>query len=171
MEAIAAAAGTTKASLYARFPSKEEVFRSVIGWAMQRTDWPVAEPPPPDRSDLEGALRAIARTALRRALDPAMINLGRLAITHAARFPEIARSAYASGHWPRRQLVVDLLNRHAATGAITLADEPEILAEHFLGMVSGVPARLASFGIVRDTAEQEHHVEIAVRLFLRSLRP
>jgi len=171
MDAVAASAGTTKASLYARFPSKEAVFRSVMSWAMQRTDWPVQEPPQPDLDDLEGALRAIALTALRRGLDPSMIKLSRLAVTHASRFPEIARGAYATGHWPRRQLVVDLLNRHAATGAIALPDEPEILAEHFLGMVSGVHARLASFGIVRDEDEQEHHLEVAVRLFLRSLRP
>ncbi|TKG70856.1 TetR/AcrR family transcriptional regulator [Prauserella endophytica] len=170
MDAIAAAAGTTKASLYARFPGKEAVFRSVMAWAMQRADWPVAEPPPPDLDDLEGALTAIAETALRRALDPAMVRLGQVAIAHATRFPDIARNAYSAGFWPRRQLVVELLNRHAETGDIALADDPEVLAEHFLGLVSGTPARLASFGIVRAEADRRRHVASAVRLFLRSLR-
>ncbi|WP_322760640.1 hypothetical protein [Frankia sp. Cr2] len=50
-------------------------------------------------------------------------------------------------------------------------DDPEILAEHVLGMVAGMPARLASFGIQRDPATQERHTQVAVRLFLRSLRP
>ncbi|MEU6642847.1 TetR/AcrR family transcriptional regulator [Saccharomonospora sp. NPDC046836] len=170
MEAIAGAAGTTKASLYTRFPGKDAVFRSVIAWAMQRTDWPLRDPPPPELDDLEGALTAIATTSVRRALDPSMIKLAQLAIAHESRFPEIAQRAYATGFWPRRQLVVELLRRHAATGAIK-ADEPEILAEHFLGMVAGVPARLASFGIVREPAEQQRHTEVAVQLFLRSLRP
>src|SRR3990170_879801 len=48
MNAIARAAGTTKASLYARFPSKESLFDSVLGWAIQRSDWPAPEPEPPD---------------------------------------------------------------------------------------------------------------------------
>ncbi|MEX5711479.1 TetR/AcrR family transcriptional regulator [Parafrankia sp. FMc6] len=170
MDAIARAAGTTKASLYARFTSKEEVFCSVLEWATLRRDWPTPDPEPPDLDDLEGALTAIAQTALSRALDPSMVKLGRIAIAHASRFPELARRTHAAGAFPRRRLVVELLNRHAATGAIA-ADDPEILAEHFLGMVSAAPARLASFGIVRDPALLERHTQVAVRLFLRSLRP
>jgi hypothetical protein len=37
--------------------------------------------------------------------------------------------------------------------------------------VSSAPARLASFGIVRDAADTERHTRTAVALFLRSLRP
>lgn len=170
MDAIAGAAGTAKASLYARFPGKETVFSSVLEWAIQRPDWPVPEPDAPDLDDLEAALTAIAHAALRRALHPSMVQLGRIAIAHASRFPEIARRTHGAGTWPRQQLVVELLNRHVAAGAI-VADEPEILAEHFLGMVAGVPARLASFGIVRDVAAQEHHTQVAVQLFIRGLRP
>jgi hypothetical protein len=99
-----------------------------------------------------------------------MVKLSRIAITTAARFPDVSRSLQEVGFWPRKQLVVDLLRRHAATGAI-VADEPEVLAELFLGMVSGAPARLASFGTVRDPADQRHHTRAAVQLFLRGLRP
>ncbi|MGC7101466.1 TetR/AcrR family transcriptional regulator [Amycolatopsis lurida] len=170
MDAIAAEAGTTKASLYTRFPGKDAVFRSVLAWAMQRDDWPVKEPPEPDPADLEGALTAIASTAVRRALHPSMVKLTQVAIAHAARFPDLAQQAYAAGFWPRQQLVADVLRRHATAGAI-VADDPELLAEQFLGLVSGVPARLASFGILRDAAEQERRTRAAVRLFLRALRP
>lgn len=169
MDAIAAAAGTTKASLYARFPSKEAVFGSVLGWAIQRSDWPMPEPDPPDLDDLEGALTAIASSAMRRATDPAMVKLGRIATAQAARFPDIARRTHAVAFWPRQQLVTELLKRHAEAGAI-VADDPEILAEHFLAMVAGMPARLASFGIVPDPSSQERRLQIAVQLFLRGLR-
>ena len=170
MDAIAGAAGTTKASVYARFPGKEAVFRAVMEWAVQRPDWPVPEPPSPDPGDLAAALTAIAQAAVRRALDPSMVRLGQVAIAHAARFPEIAGRACAAGYWPRQQLVADLLRHHARTGAI-VAGDPDILAEHFLGMVSSAPARLASFGIVRDPADTERHTRTAVDLFLRALRP
>ena len=171
MDAIASAAGTTKASVYARFPGKEAVFRAVMEWAVQRADWPVPEPPEPDPGDdLAAALTVIAQAAVRRALDPSMVKLGQVAIAHAARFPELAGRAYAAGYWTRKQLVTDLLRHHARTGAIA-ADDPDILAEHFLGMVAGAPARLASFGIVRDAADTERHTRTAVGLFLRSLRP
>jgi len=170
MDAVARAAGTTKVSLYARFASKEALFSSVLEWAIQRTDWPVPETEPPDLDDLEGALTAIAHSALRRALNPAMVNLSRIAIAQASRFPEIARRTQAASFWPRQQVVIDLLTRHARSGTI-VAVEPEILAEHFLAMVGGMPARLASFGMRRDPAVQEQHTMVAVRLFVRSLRP
>ncbi len=169
MDAIAREAGTTKASLYARFASKDELFNSVLEWATQRKDWPLREPPPPDLDDLEGALTAIADAGLRRALHPAMVQLGRIAVAHASRLPESAWTQ-AVLSWPRQEMVIELLERHAATGAI-VADDPEILAEHFLGMVAGVPARLASLGIARDRAAQDKRTQVAVRLFVRGLRP
>ncbi|MFC5748985.1 TetR/AcrR family transcriptional regulator [Actinomadura rugatobispora] len=170
MDAVARAAGTTKASLYKRFASKEEVFASVIRWAVMRPDWPVPEPDPPALDDLEGALTAIADAAVLRALHPSMVQLCRIAVAEAARFPDLAGRTFTTGFVPGRPLVVELLNRHAATGAI-VADDPEVLAEHFLGMVSGTPARLAWFGIVREPEVQERHTRVAVRLFLRGLRP
>ena len=65
---------------------------------------------------------------------------------------------------------MQLLQRHLASGAI-VAEHPEVLAEHFMAMVSGMPARLAGFGITRDEATNERYLDAAVRLFLRGLRP
>jgi AcrR family transcriptional regulator len=169
LDAIARAAGTTKASLYVRFEDKESLFVSVVGWATGRADWPVPEPPAPDLDDLERALRAIATAAVRRATHPDMVKLTSLAVAQATRFPELAERANATG-WRRTQLVVELLERHASTGAV-VAPEPKILAEHFLGLVSGMPARLASFGIVRKPAVQRRYTDTALDLFLRGLRP
>ena len=170
VDAIASAAGTTKASVYARFESKEALFDSVLRWAIERSDWPVREPDPPDVDDLEGALTAIATAAVRRAVHPSVVKLSRIAIAHAARLPEVARQTNAAAVWPRQQQVVEVLKHHAATGAI-VADEPDVLAEQFLGMVAAAPARLASFGITRDEDALDHHTRTAVELFLRGLRP
>jgi AcrR family transcriptional regulator len=169
LDAIARAAGTTKVSVYARFDDKESLFVSVVQWATGRADWPVPEPAAPDLDDLEGALRAIAEAAVRRATHPDMVKLTRIAVAEATRFPDLAEQVSAAG-WPRKQLVADLLARHSVTGGIE-SDEPEILAEHFLALVSCVPARLASFGIVRRPAVQRRHTDVAVDLFLRGLRP
>lgn len=168
LDAIAAAAGTTKATLYARFGSKEALFVAVLHWATQRPDWPVAEPPAPDPADLEAALTQIADAAARRALHPSMIKLSRIAIAQAERFPDIARAASAAGAWQRRESIVELLRHHAETGAI-VADEPEILAEHFIAMVAGTPARMASFGVTRSAASQQRRRRVAIELFVRGL--
>jgi AcrR family transcriptional regulator len=171
MDAIAAAAGTTKASLYARYPSKDEIFTAVLYWAAARRDWPVPDTDPPASADLEEALTAIAEASLCKALHPALVQLSRIAISQVARFPDLARSALSAGGWQRRGVVVEVLQRHAAAGEIVLTEDPEILAEDFLAMASGMPSRLASFGVLRDPAEQAERTRIAVQLFMRSLRP
>jgi AcrR family transcriptional regulator len=167
MDAIAEAAGTTKASVYARFASKDALFQHVLLWAVARTDWPKPEPPPPAFDDLEEALRAIGRVALDRALDPAMVQLGRIAVAQAARFPDIAGKV-GELSWPRLQLVAGLLRHHATTGAID-APEPVLLAETFVALVAGIPARLASFGVMRSRKAQEHHLDVAINLFLHGV--
>jgi AcrR family transcriptional regulator len=168
MDRIARAAGTTKASLYARYPSKDDLFSTVLSWAIQRHDWPFAEPAVPDIDDLEGSLRAIANASVKRALHPSMVKLSRIANSQAAHFPEIAGSTVS--HWPRQQAVVDVLLRHAETGAIEV-DDPDLAAELFLGMVAAAPARLASYGVVRTKAAQQRHTDLAVQLFLKGLKP
>jgi AcrR family transcriptional regulator len=170
MEAIAQAARTTKASLYSRFPNKESLFNSVLKWATQRQDWPLPEAPLVDVDDLEGSLAAIAETSVRRALHPDMIKLSRIAVVQASRFPEIAQQTQIAHLWRRQDVVADLLRRHAAAGTI-VAEDPDALAELFLVMASGVPARLASFGVVRDAAEQANQTRTAVEVFLRGISP
>ena len=170
MATVARAAGTTKASLYARWPTKEALFAAVLAWAVARPDWPFPEPPPPDTEDLATALHSIAAAACRRATDPAMVALSRIAIAEADRVPDLARRAQGNSTWARRETVVALLERHAATGEI-VADDPGLLAEHFVAMVAGMPARLAAFGIERTPDEQERRTRAAVELFLRALRP
>lgn len=165
--AIAAAARTTKVSLYARYANKEALFNAVLRWAMGRSDWPFREPPPPDFDDLEAALTEIAKTAQRRALHPSMVKLSRIAVAQAANFPDLARRA---GTVPRHHIVVDLLKYHVANGSIVV-DDVEVLADHFVALVAGMPARSASLGIVRSAKEERHRIDVAVNLFVRGLRP
>jgi AcrR family transcriptional regulator len=172
LDDVAEAAGTTKASLYVRFPTKESLFTSVMQWAIGRSDWPEPASRPldlGDLDDLEGALRSIADAALHRATHPSMVRLTRLAVAQAGRFPDLAQRTLDASSI-HKQLLIQLLQRHAALGAI-VADEPEILAEHFLGLVAGMPASLAALGVDRDDATQQRYSKVALELFLRGLRP
>jgi hypothetical protein len=107
------------------------------------------------------------------ALFLSLVNAAELKVRLAAGFVRVQACADEVVDTPlevETQLVVELLQRHADEGTI-VADEPEVLAELFLGMVAAAPARLASFGIERAAADQERHTRAAVQLFLRSLRP
>lgn len=170
LDAIARAAHTTKVSLYARYPSKADLFRDVVTWAISNPDWPVPESELPRSDDLRQALLDIANASLARALHPSMVALSRLAVAQSTRFPELALHSDDSDTFTRRNLVREVLDAHAATGEIVV-DDPEIASAHFIAMVAGMPARHASLGLVRDPEVQRHRTEVAVDLFVRGLRP
>jgi len=169
METIAAAAGITKRTLYARYPDKRAVFLDVIPWALSRSVQGETSPDVDD-DDLPGALLAIGRGALKRALDPDIVRLQRIAMNESSRFPEFAVSAETLG-WSRRQRqVMKLLRHHKSAGNIDV-DDIELTAEHFLALVEVLPARLADFGVFRSRRQEERHLKHAVDLFLNGIRP
>src|SRR5690349_23956296 len=75
MEMIAEAAGITKRTLYARYPDKRAVFLDVIPWALSRSVEHDFTSNIDDDDDVEAALLAIGRGALKRALDPGTVRL------------------------------------------------------------------------------------------------
>lgn len=169
MDAIATAAGITRRTLYARYPDKRAVFLDVIPWALARSVQRDSTPEVDD-DDLEAALLAIGRGALRRALDPDVVRLHRIAMNESPRFPEFAVSAETLG-WSRRQRqVMELLRRHEARAHIKV-DDIELAAEHFLALVEALPARLADFGVFRSRRQEERHLRHAVNLFLNGILP
>ncbi|OHV30398.1 MULTISPECIES: TetR/AcrR family transcriptional regulator [Pseudofrankia] len=167
METVAQAAGITKRTLYARYPDKRALFLSVISWALarQERDERLTEPVP---DDLVAGLTAIARTNLARAVDPDIVRLSRMAIAESARFPEFAASSHSMTWSPRMRAAMDLLRRHAAAGTVQI-DDLELAAEHFLTLVSAMPAWLAVFGISRTPENEERHLRYAVTLFLNGV--
>lgn len=165
MNALAVAAGVTKRTLYARYGDKRTVFVAAISWAMAQLRW--EQPPSVDEADdLVAGLTTIARATLERAIDPDITRLIRMAITESARFPELATSIDSITYSPRVDTVAHLLARHITAGTIVL-DDVEIAAEQFLAMVVALPARLASYGIYRQSEVEERHLLHAVDLFLR----
>lgn len=169
MAAIADAAGITKRTLYARYPDKRAVFLDAIPWAFTRAveNDMLSEV---DGDNLRAALTTVGRGALKRALDPDIVRLHRIARGEAHRFPEFAASAQSLGWASRQRQVMELLQRHVDAGTVAV-DDIEVAAEHFLAMVEGFPARLADFGVYRSRSDEERHLTAAVDLFLNGVLP
>jgi len=93
IEAVAAAAGVSKRTFYHRFRDKPDLFRAVVRRLIARWATPyeaelavVAEQAEP----IEEALLKTARRILAAALSPEALQLYRLLIAEAPRFPELA---------------------------------------------------------------------------------
>jgi TetR/AcrR family transcriptional regulator, mexJK operon transcriptional repressor len=169
MNAIAAAAGVSKKSLYARYPDKHSLFAKVIPWALARYE-DNGSVDVVDTDDLEADLISFGRKAIARAVRPENVKLKRIAMEEAAQFPEFGLSSESMMWAGRQRAVTELLRRHAAKGNLDVEDV-ELAAEHFLALVEAVPARMADFGVYRSKKQQERHLLYAVRLFLHGAAP
>ena len=166
MEAITAAAGMAKRTVYARYPDKEALFRAALTRAIE--DWivPVERLQAAETGDLEETLRAIGSILVTNVLSPAGLRLLRLTNAEAARMPEISTLTVQEGTGPTLAWLADLFERRLSLDA--KSDSAEA-AQAFLNLVVGGPANNAAWGMAIDPQAIERHVSYSVRLFLHGL--
>jgi TetR/AcrR family transcriptional regulator, mexJK operon transcriptional repressor len=162
LEAVAAAAGVSKRTLYARFSGKAALLQMVV--ARLITNWlPAFDAEIGQGSGLRDTLLGSARVMLATALTPQALGLYRLIIAEIGRFPELAlvmRDAGAAAG-------TDRLANVMATAGIT---DPIWAAEQFMALVLSVPQRRGlGLGPPLDTTGQEAWAKRAVDLFLDGL--
>ncbi|HKY13665.1 MAG TPA: TetR/AcrR family transcriptional regulator [Microthrixaceae bacterium] len=169
MEAVAAAAGVTKRTLYARYGDKRALFAAVVPWALSRlplNDVALGIP----AGDLETSLRLIAEAVLATVTDPEVVKLRRLALLEAHRFPEFASEANLDTWRQNVKVVVDLLEAQLDSGAVVV-DDLELAADQFIAMIAGASTILADFGVRRSREDEARHIDQAVTLFLSGILP
>lgn len=171
MDAVARAAGVSKATLYAHFTSKDMLFASIVGEACQRN--PALESGfPAEVSDIRAALTAIGSRVLIFLLQPHTQAIYRVAVAESGRFPELGRAFMANG--PQRFLdrFSVWLAEQTAAGHLAVAD-PLLAAEQF-----GALLRLTRFMRVTlgqadayTEADIRTTVNAAVDTFMKAFGP
>jgi len=167
IEAVAAQCRMSKRTFYHRFRDKPDLFRAVVRRLI--ADWvrPFEAQLDP-AATLEEALNVAARQTLKAALSPEALQLYRLLIAEAARFPELQRiiaesSAAANGR------LAEIFRREAQRG--TLAFDPAYAAEQFVNLVIAGPRRRAlGLGPAMTGTELDSWARRAVALFLDGAR-
>ena len=95
-EQVAAEAGAGKASLYARYANKEELFTAVVHQSVNAMLSQNGAPIPVDLAVTE-RLRIVGNVILSHSLQPRVVALMRVVITTAYRLPELAKLTNAIG--------------------------------------------------------------------------
>jgi TetR/AcrR family transcriptional regulator, mexJK operon transcriptional repressor len=151
MDAIAREAGASKATVYAYFASKEELFGAVVARDSERYAEGFSGNEL-DSTDVEAALRAIAERFLRLILAPDVLALNRIIIGEVTRFPELAEVFWRAGPERTRVQVEGFLRRAAADGSLDIVDA-RIAAGEFAALVRGEIHLRALFGLGGETGE------------------
>jgi TetR/AcrR family transcriptional regulator, mexJK operon transcriptional repressor len=170
MDSVARAAGVSKATLYAHFSSKDQLFATIIGQACQQKI-ATYELLPSDVTDLRAALVAFGGRLLRFFLEEQALAIHRVVIAESTRFPELGRAFYDNGPAALHRAFGAWLADQTASGGLAV-NNPVMAAEQFVGMLRTSVFLRASLGLAPATdAEIDATVEAAVDTFMKAYAP
>lgn len=172
MDAIAQAAGVSKATVYALFTSKDRLFAAVIEREGDRQtaaidttgEAPITDVPITD------VLGLFATEAAALLLSPSNTAMSRIVSSEAVRSPEVGRLFYANG--PDRLIgrLAAYLAQAMKRGELRKADT-RLAAAQFLAVIVGDLQLRLAMGLARPSrAEQRSVVTAGVEMFIRAYR-
>src|SRR6266446_6681941 len=170
MDAIARAAGVSKATVYAHFTGKEELFGAIVARLSERRFGGFSVDAL-DPSDIEASLSAIAHRFLDLVLSPEAIALNRIIVGEVTRFPVLGQVFWAAGPERQRTQIEAFLRRAVEAGTLAIPDA-RLAAEQFAALARGEIhlrslLRLEDPG---DTAALDTAAASAVATFLRAFQ-
>ena len=145
MDEVAQRADVSKQTVYAQFASKEALFVAMVGAMTSAAAGQVNNEVgvvPRDGKEVAGYLRAYAERQLMVVLTPRLMQLRRLVIGEAGRFPQLGRAVYEGGPMRAIGAVASALKNLADRGLLAI-DDPVMAASHFNWLVMGDPVNRA----------------------------
>ncbi len=166
VDAIAARAGVSKATVYAHFPSKGDLFTQVLSVAAEsyiRLSDELLEMP------VEEGLRRLAHRFLDLVTTPEALTIFRTVASQGVHFPEMVEAFKDGG--PRRVIgaVSRYLRLQTERGTLSVPD-PDLTAVIFLHAVKGDCHTHALAGVPVDPVARERAIDEVVRIILAAYR-
>jgi AcrR family transcriptional regulator len=168
MDAIARDAAVSKATVYAHFGSKEELFGAVIARECEQR-FAGLSASELDPGDVRASLTILGRRFLDLVLSPDALALHRIILGEVTRFPVLGTVFWRAG--PERNLIQieEFLLNAARSGTLSLRDT-RLAAEQFVSLLRGEIHLRQLLRLEKKTGEREIRtaVEAAVETFLRA---
>jgi len=168
---IVRAAGVSKGTLYAYFPSKEKLFEALV-IEDRRKQAEVLFFLDESGRDAGRVLRRLGETFLDMLLQPDFLDFLRIVIGAAAKFPAIGKAYFDAGPCYGTARLGGYLERMSAQGLLRV-DDPELAARQFLDLCkTGIHLRLLLGDREPPPREEiERNLDSAVKVFLAAYGP
>jgi TetR/AcrR family transcriptional repressor of mexJK operon len=168
IEAITAAAGMAKRTVYLRYGDKETLFKAALERAIEEWIIPLERLQAAETDDLEETLQSVGRILVDNIMTPAGLRLMRITNAESGRRPDIGVFTYRHGTARTIDYLADLFHRRIAPDGSGPAAWNEA-AIAFLYLVVCGPPTMTAWGLTLSDAEIEHHTRYCVGLFLHGL--
>jgi len=169
LDAVAAAAGVSKQTIYNLFGSKEDLFVATCEDTVDRLTASLVDPP----ADLQPreVLGRFGRIFLDFLLDEGAIRFKRILIPLAEQYPRLTAQYYRFGPGQARRRIAEYLAAETRRGRLAIPDTM-LAAEQFTGMLIGHAQICALLAIAPDAPiDVDTRVDSAVTAFLRAYAP
>lgn len=168
MDEISRIAGVSKATVYAHFMNKEQLFATVVRNECERHSETLLSTDIDDR-DLRSVLIGVGGDLLRLLTSVRGLAFYRMVAIEALRRPELARIFYESSGAIAQFLLAEFIRRAAARGQLDVPD-PRLAATQFYGLLKGEIVPRSLFGMTEPPSPEavERAVADAVDMFLRA---
>lgn len=158
MDAVAAAVGVSKMTLYRHFGSKEELFAGLVFEMSAVIAYPelartMAKLP------LREALEAFARRSVDTIFAPDIIDLHRLVVGESRRFPDLGRLFYERGPAMNVETLAAYLANEAKS--ILRGRDPKRLAAEFMSILRGYEHMRALLGLEGPPTRRQRDQQVA----------
>ncbi|MCR6629975.1 MAG: TetR/AcrR family transcriptional regulator [Magnetospirillum sp.] len=172
MDMVAAKAGVSKATIYAHFASKDELFGAII---RRRCDSLACALDAVNVSnttlDARAALTVVARKLLSMLLDPDVLGIYRMVVAESARHPDLARVYFEAGPLRGKHRLAEVMTALAERGLLKVPD-PWLAMDQFVGMLRGEHFNRALLGLPpSERTDLDRTVEGAVDVIMKTYAP
>jgi TetR/AcrR family transcriptional repressor of mexJK operon len=172
MEAVAAAAGVSKMTVYGHFRDKAALFAAVVRFI---TDQMVAELTGLDQAegkpDLEATLVAFGTALLGLILSPRIVVMSHMLMGMLMKDQQLAEAFYEAGPGKMRAALAAFLTEVAAREGLEL-DSAQAAAGDLFSLWEGDMQKQVALGLIPPVtpADIERHVRRGTTVFLRAYR-
>lgn len=144
MDGVALGAGVSKATIYAHFESKDQLFAAVM---RRRCDSSFVFTPPDESADARTALTCIAQRLMALLTSPDALALYRVVVAEATRAPDLARAFYETGPVRAKAAIATTVERLKARGDLNKTVDALTFTDQLIGMLRAETYNRALLGL------------------------
>ncbi len=171
MSSIAGKVGGSKTTLWTYFPSKQELFAAVADDLVERFGRALEVRLDPNE-DIKGELCRFAQALLTTLHSDPIVEMHRLVIGEAGRFPELGAMMYERGPAKGKARLAAFFEACIARGKVRNGDGRQA-AEHFAAMLQAGSAQRRLLGLAGRPSDEQLSEEAAgaVQTFMHGWHP